>query len=95
MNRPDLTITISRRALRFTGVICLSILLLLSSLTYAYGQASQIKVQATVAGWFKAERIDNENVGLATNMDVWVNGRQFMICTDPIQPVNISKTPSY
>jgi hypothetical protein len=95
MDRRTITITVSRRTLKIAGVIFFSIILIFGTLTYAYGQVSRVNVIATVSGWFKAEQVDNETVSLATNMNVWVNGRQFVVCRDPDQPVNMILVPSY
>lgn len=95
MNRSDFTITIRWRMLRLMGIIGLSIFLTFGCLAYAYGQAIQTTVGATVVGWFKTEQIDNSNLSLATNMNVWVNGRQFVICTSPAQPLSAAMTPEY
>ncbi len=45
-------------------------------------QAAQVKMTATVAGWYEVEEIDNENIHVKTNMKVWVNGREFIRCDD-------------
>lgn len=95
MDRPDLTINISRRALKIAGVICVSLILTFGTLSYAYGQFDQVSVRASVAGWFKVKQFDNEKIGLVTNMDVWVNGRQFVVCASPDQPLNTALVPSY
>lgn len=95
MDRRNITITVSRRTLKIAGVILFSVILIFSTLTYAYGQIGQVNVIATVSGWFKAEQVDNETVSLATNMNVWVNGRQFVVCKDPDQPVNTVLMPNF
>lgn len=40
----------------------------------------QVKMTATVPGWYEIERLDNENLLIKSNMQVWVNGREFIRC---------------
>jgi hypothetical protein len=43
---------------------------------------NQVRMSATVPGWYDVIEIDNENLLLKTNMQVWVNGREFIRCGD-------------
>lgn len=67
----------SKRKIKIIGIILVSLIVLLTSLTYAYGK---INMSAAVAGWFTTEQIDNTNLSITTNMTVWVNGTQFIKC---------------
>ena len=42
----------------------------------------QVKMTATVPGWYDVIEMDNANLLLKTNMKVWVNGREFIRCDD-------------
>jgi hypothetical protein len=42
----------------------------------------QVKMTATVPGWYDVVEIDNANILVKTNMKVWVNGREFIRCDD-------------
>lgn len=70
-------IKVSKRKIKIIGIILVSLIVLFTSLTYAYGK---INMSAAVAGWFATEQIDNTNLSITTNMTVWVNGTQFVKC---------------
>ena len=78
-NEDAIIITLSRRKLRITGVVVVSLVLFFSTLAYAYGQ---VNMSATIAGWFETKQLDNENLSVTTNMNVFVNGRQYVRCTE-------------
>ena len=44
--------------------------------------SAEVKMTATVPGWYDVEEIDNTNILIKTNMKVWVNGREFIRCDD-------------
>jgi hypothetical protein len=50
--------------------------------TPAVAGTGQVTMTATVPGWYEIERLDNANLLLKTNMQVWVNGREFIRCDD-------------
>ena len=52
--------------------------------------AARVKMTATVPGWYDVTEIDNVNLLLKTNMKVWVNGREFIRCSDCGQRTNPS-----
>jgi hypothetical protein len=57
----------------------ISLLLIFGSLAYAYGG---VEMSVTVGGWFNTRQIDSTNLAVSTNMVVWVNGTQFVTCSE-------------
>ncbi len=53
-----------------------------ASAVRGHAESAQVKMTATVAGWYDVVEIDNENIHVKTNMKVWVNGREFIRCDD-------------
>ena len=81
IERNYFTIEISWRAIKIAVVTLISILVIFGAITIARGSVGiSTKMSASVAGWFKTYRIDNENLSITTNMTVWVNGTQFVKC---------------
>ena len=50
--------------------------------------AGQVRMTATVPGWYDVVELDNANLLIKTNMQVWVNGREFIRCDDCDQEIN-------
>ena len=51
----------------------------------AVTESAQVKMIARVNGWYKVSEVDNENLSVSTNMNVWVNGREFVRLKDGSQ----------
>lgn len=78
-NDDVIIIAINRRKLRYFGILIISLFLIFGTIAYAYGQ---VNMSAAVAGWFQTKQIDNENLSVTTNMNVYVNGRQYVRCAE-------------
>jgi len=48
----------------------------------AHSAGTQVKMTASVNGWYDILRIDNKNILVKTNMKVWVNDKEFIRCND-------------
>lgn len=50
--------------------------------------ANSVKMTATVPGWFKTTQISNEQLDIATNMEVFVNGQKMIPVSKIVKTAN-------